>query len=265
VANSDLEAICRMVSLWLRVGGSLRHVIKQLEGIGSSLQIPTRTGHIMSLGDGLACALKKYTRAKERFGLRALLLGEIDPAEIDNPRPAPHTPQTTPIDRPLPPTGGPTQSAAKAAAPGAQRRLEGPAARPAQRSAPPQAFKSQPPKAVYATHSGGNGNGNGHDEEDAFGGPVEVAVAIAEIDEVVTADDVLAADSETALVEAVDEVETAARAARSAVAELSRALSGVRSAHDVASHYKVRCPECGQALVLQEGCRKCLNCGWAAC
>ena len=265
VANSDLEAICRMVSLWLRAGGSLRHVIKQLEGIGSSLQIPTRTGHIMSLGDGLACALKKYTRAKERFGLRALLLGEIDPAEMDNPRPAPHTPQTTPIDRPLPPTGGPTQSAAKAAAPAAQRRLEGPVARPAQRSAPPQAFKSQPPKAVYATYSGGNGNGNGHDEEDAFGGPVEVAVALAEIDEVVTADDVLAADSETALVEAVDEVETAARAARSAVAELSRVLTGVRHAHDVAPHYKVRCPECGQALVLQEGCRKCLNCGWAAC
>ena len=58
VATSDLEAICRMISLWLRSGGSLKAVIKQLSGIGSSLQIPTRAGRIMSLGDGLAMALK---------------------------------------------------------------------------------------------------------------------------------------------------------------------------------------------------------------
>ena len=83
IATSDLEAICRMISLWLRAGGSLVHVIKQLSGIGSSLQIPTRHGRIMSLGDGLAQALKRYLRAKERHGLRALLLGEIDPAEIE--------------------------------------------------------------------------------------------------------------------------------------------------------------------------------------
>ncbi|MFQ5412049.1 MAG: hypothetical protein ACE5EC_07115, partial [Phycisphaerae bacterium] len=59
------------------------HVIKQLSGIGSSLQIPTRHGRIMSLGDGLAKALKRYTRAKERHGLKALLLGDIDPTEIE--------------------------------------------------------------------------------------------------------------------------------------------------------------------------------------
>ncbi|GMU80160.1 MAG: hypothetical protein AMXMBFR47_00310 [Planctomycetota bacterium] len=85
VATSDLEAICRMISLWLRSGGSLKHVIKQLEGIGSSLQIPTKFGRIMSLGDGLACALKKYMRAKERFGLKPLLLGEVDLSQLDNP------------------------------------------------------------------------------------------------------------------------------------------------------------------------------------
>jgi ribonucleoside-diphosphate reductase alpha chain len=84
LATSDLEAICRMISLWLRAGGRLRHVIKQLSGIGSSLQIPTRHGRIMSLGDGLAHALKRYTRAKERHGLRALLLGEIDPERIED-------------------------------------------------------------------------------------------------------------------------------------------------------------------------------------
>jgi ribonucleoside-diphosphate reductase alpha chain len=85
LANSDLEAICRMISLWLRAGGGLVHVIKQLSGIGSSLQIPTKDGRIMSLGDGLAQALKRYMRAKERHGLRPLLLGEIDPADIEAP------------------------------------------------------------------------------------------------------------------------------------------------------------------------------------
>jgi len=83
VANSDLEAICRMISLWLRSGGGLLHVIQQLKDIGSSLQVPTRDGKIMSLGDGLARALRKYQRAKECFGLRSLLLGEFDLRELD--------------------------------------------------------------------------------------------------------------------------------------------------------------------------------------
>lgn len=47
--------------------------------------MPTREGKIMSLGDGLARALQKYIRAKERFGLRCLLLGEYDPADLDRP------------------------------------------------------------------------------------------------------------------------------------------------------------------------------------
>jgi len=99
VANSDLEAICRTASLWLRAGGGLRPLIKQWEGIGSSLQIPTRAGRIMSLPDGLAAALKKYLRAKERFGLRALLLGEVDLSELDKPAP-PHSDDAA-LDRPL--------------------------------------------------------------------------------------------------------------------------------------------------------------------
>ena len=76
LANSDLEAICRMVSLWLRAGGRLVQVVRQLHGIGSSLQVSTREGKIMSLGDGLARAMQRYLRAKEQYGLRALLLGE---------------------------------------------------------------------------------------------------------------------------------------------------------------------------------------------
>jgi hypothetical protein len=85
IATSDLEAICRMISLWLRAGGTLKHVIRQLKDIGSSLQVPTRDGKIMSLGDGLARALQRYMRAKERFGLRDLLLGECDLSELDRP------------------------------------------------------------------------------------------------------------------------------------------------------------------------------------
>jgi ribonucleoside-diphosphate reductase alpha chain len=75
VANSDLEAICRLLSLWLRVNGSLELALKQLEGIGSSLTVPTKDGRIMSLGDGLANALHRYLAAKAQHGLKSLLLG----------------------------------------------------------------------------------------------------------------------------------------------------------------------------------------------
>jgi len=75
VANSDLEAICRILSLWLRSNGSLQLALKQLEGIGSSLTVPTKDGRIMSLGDGLAKALQRYLDAKNEHGLHALLLG----------------------------------------------------------------------------------------------------------------------------------------------------------------------------------------------
>ncbi|MEK6676039.1 MAG: hypothetical protein AABZ47_10355, partial [Planctomycetota bacterium] len=78
LANSDLEAICRMISLWLRSGGSLEHVVRQLHSIGSSLQVHTKEGKIMSLGDGLARALRKYMQAKAEIGLRSLLLGNCD-------------------------------------------------------------------------------------------------------------------------------------------------------------------------------------------
>jgi len=76
-----LEAICRMISLWLRSGGTLDHVINQLHSIGSSLQVSTKEGKIMSLGDGLARGLQKYVRAKKDCGLRSLLTGDVDVVE----------------------------------------------------------------------------------------------------------------------------------------------------------------------------------------
>ena len=81
VANSDLEAICRILSLWLRSNGSLRMALKQLSGIGSSLTVPTKDGRIMSLADGLATALDRYLAAKEKYGLEALLLGRVSAEE----------------------------------------------------------------------------------------------------------------------------------------------------------------------------------------
>jgi ribonucleoside-diphosphate reductase alpha chain len=81
VANSDLEAICRIVSLFLRCHGPLQTVVGQLSGIGSSLSVPTQDGRVMSLGDGLAKALTKYLVAKKQFGLRSLLLGDLSEAE----------------------------------------------------------------------------------------------------------------------------------------------------------------------------------------
>lgn len=85
VANSDLEAICRMLSLWLRADGGLETAIKQFSDIGSSLSVPTKDGRISSLADGLATALRRYLAAKRKNGLQALLLGEVSPDEVAEP------------------------------------------------------------------------------------------------------------------------------------------------------------------------------------
>lgn len=82
VANSDLEAICRLLSLWLRSNGSLDTALKQLEGIGSSMTVATKDGRIMSLADGLARALRRYLGAKKEFGLEALLLGRVPSQQL---------------------------------------------------------------------------------------------------------------------------------------------------------------------------------------
>jgi ribonucleoside-diphosphate reductase alpha chain len=92
LANSDLEAICRLVSLLLRLDGDITTVIDQLEGIGSSLSVPTKDGRIKSLGDGLAHALRKYVAAKRSDGLDAILSGRVtslDSSERANDRAAP--------------------------------------------------------------------------------------------------------------------------------------------------------------------------------
>jgi ribonucleoside-diphosphate reductase alpha chain len=75
VMASDLEAICRLTSLYLRLGGSLKDITEQLLGIGSNVSIPVRGGKVSSLADGLGHALNNYLSAKEANGIEDLLLG----------------------------------------------------------------------------------------------------------------------------------------------------------------------------------------------
>jgi len=82
IINSDLEAICRILSLWLRSNGSLEMAIRQFSGIGSSLTVPTKDGNINSLADGMATALYRYLKVKREHGLEAMLLGRVGPDEL---------------------------------------------------------------------------------------------------------------------------------------------------------------------------------------
>ncbi len=77
LANSDLEAICRLLSLWLRSGGGIELALEQLRGIGATPGVAASGPQALSLGDGLAKALTRYLEAKHEHGLEAMLLGRI--------------------------------------------------------------------------------------------------------------------------------------------------------------------------------------------
>jgi ribonucleoside-diphosphate reductase alpha chain len=262
VANSDLEAICRMISLWLRSGGGLRDVIKQLEGIGSSLQIPTRTGRIMSLGDGLATALKKYTRAKEHFGLRSLLLGEIDLAELDNPHRPPHTPERTRSDRTLESEGVSRLAGAYSAElrRGVSVGETQPPARESRLDRPHALATRGEEKQVAEQASGTAADG-------MVGGEVLVGTALAEPPEAETrVMDEIELSTASTTVAMVRPVTVSPAAGGNGQRAAGAALAAVgQLGYDQAAHYKLKCPECGSWLTVQEGCRKCHGCGWSAC
>jgi len=59
---ADLEAMCRLASMYLRESKNFDEVIKQLEHIGSSTLMPSKDGQIKSLPDGLSLALKKIKK-----------------------------------------------------------------------------------------------------------------------------------------------------------------------------------------------------------
>ena len=260
VATSDLEAICRMISLWLRSGGALRDVIKQLEGIGSSLQIPTRAGRIMSLGDGLATALKKYTRAKERFGLRSLLLGEIDLAELDNPHRPPHTPERTASDRTLDSERASRLTETSTTRLRRELAAEEPQPRTRESRLPPQASADQKQKKNVAEQA------FVADSDEIVASSVSVGTALAELPETETRlTNQIEAASESTTVAVVSSVSaTPAGGNGHGTAEQTLAFTRRRN-YDKAAHYKLKCPECNNWLTIQEGCRKCHACGWSAC
>jgi ribonucleoside-diphosphate reductase alpha chain len=72
---SDLEGMCRLASLYLRSGGSLAEVTKQLLGIGSNLS--SEKGDKVSVANSLGEALDAYQSLKSQFGLQAMLLGDV--------------------------------------------------------------------------------------------------------------------------------------------------------------------------------------------
>lgn len=78
IPAGNLEATCRMISLYLRIGGTLENVAEQLEGIGSNAAIPSKDGPIMSMGDALGRAIQEYLEAKQKYGLEAMLTGAVD-------------------------------------------------------------------------------------------------------------------------------------------------------------------------------------------
>lgn len=306
VACSDLEAMCRVGSLWLRSGGSLRHLIKQWAGIGSSLQIPTKSGRIMSLADGLACALQKYQRAKERFGLHPLLLGQVDPSDLDKPAAdlaggngvAPvldvrasnqQTSNGMGSAGILPATnGGGAGDSTPAAASAALRAAAAPAAPSA---AIPDADPVAPVAHRLATDQlPGRKNGNGHSAmpQATAGGAAEADGGAASVHGVGSADghnddsgilhlhavEVALLDQELTFVSAavdepapMDEATDVSPALQLVEPDISDAAedSGLVHQHDAATHFKLVCPECQMAVARQEGCLKCVACGWAQC
>lgn len=75
---SDLEGMCRLASLYLRAGGVLKDVVKQLSGIGSNLSSEKCN---VSIANSLGEALAKYLDFKKEHGVKAMLLGEISMPE----------------------------------------------------------------------------------------------------------------------------------------------------------------------------------------
>ncbi len=279
VANSDLEGICRVSSLWLRAGGALTALIKQLEGIGSSLQIPTKAGRIMSLPDGLACALKKYQQAKQRFGLRALLLGEIDVNQLNNPNPPPHKPETMPVDRAIRtavtptgprPSGGDdfgggrigsaVQAGGRLADIGASERSALDQTEERRGNAGTQRPRAQAYLAVADAADSDTSDDSGvmtaliESEE-----PIALTLPLPTGEQVESHSHTTNGDVSAAASQATGSLKP------SAALRSNGHASHVSHVHDAAQHYKVHCPQCDTTLAMEEGCRKCYSCGWSAC
>lgn len=81
---ASMEALGRLSSMWLRKGQPIEEIIDQLKDIGSGIGIATRDGGVHSLPMAFARGLMKFTTAKKLFGMKKLLMGEVDYKEIEN-------------------------------------------------------------------------------------------------------------------------------------------------------------------------------------
>ncbi len=72
---SDIEGMCRLASLYLRAGGSLADIVHQLVGIGSTLSSDETK---VSIANSLGEALSRYLDFKKKFGIKALLFGDVE-------------------------------------------------------------------------------------------------------------------------------------------------------------------------------------------
>lgn len=75
---ANMEEIGRMSSLWLKSGGNLENIIKQLKGIGSGRSTISRDGEVSSLGMGFSKALLKYLVVNDMVNPLDLFSGKVD-------------------------------------------------------------------------------------------------------------------------------------------------------------------------------------------
>ncbi|MEK6917636.1 MAG: hypothetical protein AABW51_01695 [Nanoarchaeota archaeon] len=76
--TATMEGFGRLTSLFLRNHLPADEIIAQLKDIGSGVALATRGGAVESLPMGFARAIMKFNAMKELFGIRSILLGEID-------------------------------------------------------------------------------------------------------------------------------------------------------------------------------------------
>ena len=83
--TAEMEALSRLSSMYLKVGGSMQDIIDQLIELGSTYSTKTE---MVSIPASLGQALKKYLELRKAYGVRKLVLGEVElPEEPEEEKP----------------------------------------------------------------------------------------------------------------------------------------------------------------------------------
>lgn len=82
--HADIEALGRLVSIFLREGRNLDEITEQLEGIGSGVGVFSSEGKITSIPDGLSMILKKWQLLVESGSIPGLINGTIDLYDVSD-------------------------------------------------------------------------------------------------------------------------------------------------------------------------------------